>query len=78
MKPGTVALCLGIVTIGGFGVYYLSRATRPPATLTAQAPTPAVAGIQALAMLGSKGIDWLISSKAQKAEKEDVAETKVA
>ena len=40
-------------------------------SLVAQAPTPAVAGIQALGMLAGKGIDAWIASKANKDDEGD-------
>jgi len=60
MNPGVVAFVaiLGVGLCGG--IYYVTRAAKPATTIVAQAPTPAVAGIQALSTLAAGGFDaWL-------------------
>lgn len=60
-----VAVIVGVLIlgVGGAAIYGFSKSTKPPITMVQQAPSPAVAGIQALAMLTSKGIDAYISKK---------------
>jgi hypothetical protein len=70
MNAGAVAL-VGVLVVGaGIAVYYVAKKSKAPATLVAQAPTPAVAGIQALGLLAGKGIDYLIAKKASEKEED--------
>jgi hypothetical protein len=55
---------------GGAAIYAISRASKAPITAVVQSPTPAVAGIQALGQLASKGIDAWIAAKVNKDEDE--------
>lgn len=71
MNNGAIALVAVILVGGGIAIAYLAKATKPPSSLVAQAPTPAVAGIQALGMLAGKGIDAWIASKANKDDEGD-------
>jgi len=68
MNAGTVAI-IGVAAIGvGLAVFYVAKKTKSPASFAVQAPSPAVAGINALGQLASKGIDAWIASKANKSE----------
>jgi hypothetical protein len=68
---GTLAICLGVIIVGGGAVYLVSRSVRPPVTAVVQAPSAAVAGINAIAALGAKGFDAYIASKAAKSESDE-------
>jgi hypothetical protein len=59
----TALVCVGILAVGGVAVYAVAKAQKAPVTALVQAPSPAVAGIQALGQLASKGIDAYISAK---------------
>jgi len=74
-------IIVGVVLLGGVGaaIYFGSR-SKPPITQVAQAPSAAVAGINALGTLAAKGFDsWLkykatenASSKSKSTDNEGV------
>jgi hypothetical protein len=66
MSAGT-GLLVVVLLAGGAGlVFYLSKSTKPPITAVVQAPSPAVAGINALGLLAGKGLDAWIASRVNK------------
>ncbi len=68
----TTGIIVAVVLIGGAGVAFLvASRSKPPITQVVQAPTPAVAGIQALGTLAFKGWDSYLKYKA--AEKQSSA-----
>jgi hypothetical protein len=67
----TAMVCIGILVLGAGGVYLVSRQMRPPVTAVVQAPSAAVAGMNALAQLASHGIDAWIANKASKSDKSE-------
>jgi hypothetical protein len=58
-------IIVGLVLVGGVGaaIYFGSR-SRPPITQVVQAPSAAVAGINALGTLAAKGFDSYLRYKA--------------
>jgi uncharacterized protein (UPF0333 family) len=62
----TALVCIGVLAVGGIAVYAIAKSTKAPVTALIQAPSPAVAGIQALGQLASKGIDAYIQAKLSK------------
>lgn len=59
-----VGLAVVVVLAGGAAlVFYAARTSRAPITAVVQAPSPAVAGINALGVLAGKGLDAWIASK---------------
>lgn len=66
----TAIVCIGILVLGAGGVYIVSKQMRPPVTAVVQAPSVAVAGVNALAQLSSHAIDAWIASKASKSDKD--------
>lgn len=63
MSAGTGLIVALLVVGGAAGAYFLARKTKAPITNVVQAPSAAVAGINALGTLAAKGIDAWIASK---------------
>ena len=61
----TTGIIVAVVLVGGVGmaVYFGSR-SKPPISQVMQAPSAAVAGIQALGTLAAKGFDSYLKYKA--------------
>lgn len=61
----TTGIIIAVVLVGGVGaaIYFGSR-SKPPITMVAQAPSPAVAGINALGTLAAKGFDSYLKYRA--------------
>ncbi len=68
MSTGT-GIIVGLVLVGGVGaaIYFGSR-SRPPITQVVQAPSAAVAGVNALATLAVGGFDSYLKYKAATAQ----------
>jgi hypothetical protein len=61
----TTGVIVAVVLLGGAGVaYVLASRSKPPITQVVQAPSPAVAGINALGALAAKGWDSYLKYKA--------------
>lgn len=68
-----VGLVVALLVVGGCaGAYVLASKTKPPITQVVQAPSAAVAGINALGTLAAKGFDSYLAYRAkQNSDDED-------
>jgi len=70
MGSGT-GIIVAVLLVGGAGIaIYLGSRSKPPITQVVQAPSAAVAGINALGTLAAKGFDSYLKYKAAEKQSE--------